>query len=850
MRATCSAILPKWVINPGIKIIDGDAMKGKRGYRRVVVIVVLLLVAIGAPAAAWGAPGTYADFDGDGQSDLIIWRPEFGFWAILPSANNFDPDGFLLYQLGLPGDIPLLGDFDADGRTDLAIWRNTDGNWAFRLSKSSYRTIVVRQWGLPGDKPFVLDYNGDGHDDLAVFRPEDGSFYVLPITSSGGAFSPAEPVISQLHLPGQIQFRQAVFGVDENGDGTESLASVQSFQGGYFWSRLENSTLTSLPWGVSATDTPLRCDIDGDGRDDRVVVRASWEEPELKWFAAHATGAVTAHTFGTVGDRVSCAYDFDGDGRADLATIDGREVVSVWRIRRSTDNAVVKIQFGLGQDLIPATSSSVEQELYDGEFVRITALLPNTIATGLNNKNEAVGRVGQRFSVAKVLTGPHAGRSVASVQRPGSANAILPWLDPFGISDTGVLTGKACPKDHCIGTAPNIGVENTFIQRPGEEPILIGWSTPRDIDRDGTVVGCTLDNTRDNRQAYVVRDGVLSLLAPGANISCAAAVDGELTAGSVQFKPHEPTQAFVYSEPSGLQVLPIGDDRTNVTVTDLSFPYLVGRLMKRAELQPLATEVDPKEQRRGSGFVYNLQTGELRHTFGGNSRWSPTDTFESNHHEMRKVNRAGIALGDAFSTYGGVVPASTELIWTFNREPFQVQCLVPRPARLRARPGTLTERGSFLGQTGEPAGGSLAPAIFELKRPAADLYPKYCATISATIEPSCRAFKGRTDTCTIRGTMRNGDGQPVANARILLERQQVWDKDSSNPGREYQEIQGDVTDAAGNIAIRVPVSPNTCYRLRNTLDDSTHYEVRSDPIIAKDSVPSTCFIESSGDTPF
>ena len=48
-----------------------------------------------------------------------------------------------------------LGDFDGDGRTDLAIYRSSTGTWHARG-----QTPVA--YGDRGDLPVVGDYNGDG----------------------------------------------------------------------------------------------------------------------------------------------------------------------------------------------------------------------------------------------------------------------------------------------------------------------------------------------------------------------------------------------------------------------------------------------------------------------------------------------------------------------------------------------------------------------------------------------------------------------------------------------------------------------------------------------------------------
>ena len=52
---------------------------------------------------------------------------------------------------GTPPVRSISGDFDGDGETDLAVWRPAEGNWYIVFSATG--TWTVLQWGLPGDMP-------------------------------------------------------------------------------------------------------------------------------------------------------------------------------------------------------------------------------------------------------------------------------------------------------------------------------------------------------------------------------------------------------------------------------------------------------------------------------------------------------------------------------------------------------------------------------------------------------------------------------------------------------------------------------------------------------------------------
>jgi hypothetical protein len=128
----------------------------------------------------WGQNGdtpVVGDFDGDLANDLGIVRTIDGVrhWFILQSnfnytrtaPNTLSLTGFVRY--GLPTDKLVPGDYDGDGITDVAVWRPSDGTWYYRASGNIFNSFAF-QFGQNGDIPQPADYDGDRKTDFAVVR--------------------------------------------------------------------------------------------------------------------------------------------------------------------------------------------------------------------------------------------------------------------------------------------------------------------------------------------------------------------------------------------------------------------------------------------------------------------------------------------------------------------------------------------------------------------------------------------------------------------------------------------------------------------------------------------------------
>jgi hypothetical protein len=121
----------------------------------------------------------HADYDGDGKLDLAVFQQRYdrlsgtidSIWFILQSSDGVVRE----VQFGYGGDKVVPADYDGDGKTDIAVYRPLNGFWYILGSRDGFR---AEQFGIATDKPVPADYDGDGKTDIAVFRSSNGTWYL------------------------------------------------------------------------------------------------------------------------------------------------------------------------------------------------------------------------------------------------------------------------------------------------------------------------------------------------------------------------------------------------------------------------------------------------------------------------------------------------------------------------------------------------------------------------------------------------------------------------------------------------------------------------------------------------
>ena len=151
---------------------------------------------VGAYGVGWGGsafkpvPG---DYDGDGKTDIAIYDTTGGAWWIIPSSG-IGPQGQVgAYGVGWGGSAfkPVPGDYDGDGKTDIALYRSYTGGWWIIPSSGIGPQGQVGPYGVgrggAGFKPVPGDYDGDGKTDVAIYGNIDGGWWV--VYSSDGRYN-------------------------------------------------------------------------------------------------------------------------------------------------------------------------------------------------------------------------------------------------------------------------------------------------------------------------------------------------------------------------------------------------------------------------------------------------------------------------------------------------------------------------------------------------------------------------------------------------------------------------------------------------------------------------------------
>jgi len=278
-------------------------------------------------------PRSRADFDGDGKSDLSVFRPSSGDWYL-----NRSTAGFQVLHWGVSTDSIVPGDYDGDAKTDVAVFRPsaTGGVPDFYVLNSATSTVTALEWGTTGDVPVVGDYDADGKADFAIWRPSTGVWYILRSTA-GFTFA-------TLGNPTDIPLS-----ADMDGDGKNDVVVYRPGTNQWIGTYSAGGFINTV-FG-NPGDKVVPADYDGDFKDDFAVYRPSTGQ----WVIYLSNSGSTSTTSFGVSTDVPVPGDYDGDGQDDIAVY--RPSTGTWYGIRSTTGLFVA-PFGVSTD-IPVASKYI-----------------------------------------------------------------------------------------------------------------------------------------------------------------------------------------------------------------------------------------------------------------------------------------------------------------------------------------------------------------------------------------------------------------------------------------------------------------------------------------------------------
>ena len=265
------------------------------------------------------------DFEGDGRSDVTVWRPSNGVWYVNQSSGGYNFVGF-----GQLGDKPVAADYDGDGKTDFAVYRS--GVW-YQM-RSATNTFYGVGFGNATDVPAQADYDGDGKTDVGVFRPTSGSWFWLK-SSTGNLGVTTFGTVGDIPVP-----------ADYDGDSKADINVFRPSTGNWYRLNSGNNSFNAVQFGTNG-DKPLIGDFDGDGKTDITV----WRPSDGGWYVLKSSNnSFYGQAFGLSTD-VPAPADFDGDGKTDVSVF--RPSSGYWYRYNSGNGSFAAIQFGISTD-IPA----------------------------------------------------------------------------------------------------------------------------------------------------------------------------------------------------------------------------------------------------------------------------------------------------------------------------------------------------------------------------------------------------------------------------------------------------------------------------------------------------------------
>jgi hypothetical protein len=222
------------------------------------------------------------DLDGDGKSDVAIYRRATSQWISQPTSSG---SSFVsTYGTANLVDIPVPGDYDGTGKTELAVFRPSTAQW-FIQGPTGQRVLTFGATNLR-DIPVPGDYDGVGYTEPAVYRPSSAQWIVLG--PNGGHV---------LGTYGATNLRDIPVPGDYDGVGHTEMAVFRPTTGQWFVLGPSGGRVAGTFGATNLVDIPVPGDYDGLGHAEMAVFRPGTGQ----WFVMSPTGGRLLATLGATG---------------------------------------------------------------------------------------------------------------------------------------------------------------------------------------------------------------------------------------------------------------------------------------------------------------------------------------------------------------------------------------------------------------------------------------------------------------------------------------------------------------------------------------------------------------------
>lgn len=297
---------------------------GSQLYSRLSSIRSATYAGFGGHLAARPALPITGDFDGDGTSDTMYYRPGSSPDTIWYGQRA---GGFRRVSMSVAGVYrPLAADFNGDGVSDI-LWHGPGSDLDSVMYGQRGGGFAKRDMDIPSSHvPFTGDFNGDRIDDLFWYGPGLGPDKLYYGTRSS-TFLGKDVAVDTTFTP--------IVG-DFNADGRSDLLWYTPNTGP---DRLWYGRPALGEWGRPSTSPtindpyqPVVADYDADGFDD-IFWFGTGSAADSFWSGARTEGSFRIQAVNATTGGVATAFDGAGDGAADLLWYSpGRPGDPYWRI--------------------------------------------------------------------------------------------------------------------------------------------------------------------------------------------------------------------------------------------------------------------------------------------------------------------------------------------------------------------------------------------------------------------------------------------------------------------------------------------------------------------------------------